>query len=262
MGLRLDVRAKRTLPLSFSDPTTLLIAAVFVLAGVVKGTIGIGMPTVAVGILSQFVPPHFVIALVVVPMLVVNAWQIWRTRVGVEMIQRYWILISLLVASLWITTFFTARAPAGLLLGVIGTSIVVFAGTSLARPLPALPDRLDRPAQVATGLAAGILGGLSAIWSPPMVSYLIVRRVDREEFVRATGLFIFIGSIPLAIGFWQTGLLDGQVAVISAWMILPVLLGFSIGEVLRQRMGAERFRRVVLWLFLIMGINLLRRAFF
>lgn len=244
------------------DQTTLLIAVVFVIAGTVKGTIGIGLPTVSVGIMSQFFPPHFAIAVVIVPMVITNIWQVYRAGEWQVTARRYWLLIVMLAVSIWVTTFFTAKASPELLVAVIGVAIVIFAATSLARPMPPLPDRLDRRAQVVTGVTAGILGGLTSIWSPPMVTYLLARRVERDDFVRAAGLFIFLGSLPLALGFWQTGLLDGPVAQISAWMILPTLAGFTIGEALRRRMEPERFRRVVLWIFLFMGLNLLRRAFF
>ena len=149
------------------ETVRLAIAAIFVLAGTVKGLIGIGLPTVSVGIMSQFLPPHYAIAIVVIPMLVSNAWQVVRAGGWAATARRYWILVSLLVVSLWLTTFYTAQASAELLLAVIGLAVSVFAATSLARPLPALPDHLDRPVQVVAGLTAGVFGGLSSIWSPP-----------------------------------------------------------------------------------------------
>ncbi|MEM8812198.1 MAG: sulfite exporter TauE/SafE family protein [Pseudomonadota bacterium] len=244
------------------DHMTLLIAAAFVMAGIVKGTVGIGLPTIAVGLTSQFLPPHLAIALVVFPILFSNIWQIVRTWRGFQILLKYWLLVVLLILSLWVTTFYTASVPADALLIVIGIVIVIYAVTSLLGPLPTIPDHRDRIAQTATGVSAGILGGLTSIWSPPLVSYLLARRTERDEFVQATGLCFFVGSIPLAIGFWQAGLLDGSTAPMSAMMIVPTLIGFSLGEIIRRRLQPERFRQVVLWVFLLMGLNLLRRAIF
>ena len=80
---------------------------------------------------------------------------------------------------------------------------------SLAYAPPFLPERFDRAGQVVAGIASGILGGLTAIWAAPMMAYLIARRVDRDEFVRAVGTMIFIGSAPLILGFWHAGLITG-----------------------------------------------------
>ncbi|MEH6523316.1 sulfite exporter TauE/SafE family protein [Sulfitobacter sp.] len=246
----------------FLDQTALAIAAIFIFAGIVKGTVGIGMPTVSVGLMSQFVPPHMAIAIVVFPLLFSNIWQIIRSKVSLKTVLDYWLLIALLVVSLWVTTFFTVQMPAEFLLGVIGTAIVIFATSSLAKSPPKLPNGSNPVAQAVTGISAGILGGLTSIWSPPIVTFLIAKRVENDEFVRAAGLFVFVGAIPLTIGYWQTGLLNGNTAPLSAMMILPTLIGFSLGEIIRRRLQPERFRTVLLWIFLLMGINLLRRAIF
>ncbi|MFY0692157.1 MAG: sulfite exporter TauE/SafE family protein [Paracoccaceae bacterium] len=240
----------------------MLVAAVFLFAGVIKGTIGIGLPTVSVGLMSQFLPPHTAIAVVVFPILFSNFWQVFRAKAGLKTLRKYWVLVTLLALSLWLTTFFAAQVSADFLLGAIGLAIVVFAASSLIGTPPKLPDHLDRAAQVVTGLAAGVLGGFTSIWAPPFVTYLIARRTDSEEFVRAAGLFIFIGAIPLTIGYWQSGLLNGMTAPLSAGMIIPTLIGFTIGEVLRRHLSPASFRQALLWIFLLMGLNLLRRAFF
>jgi len=245
--------------LEFTD-IAVIAAAVFVVAGIVKGTVGIGMPTVSISILSQIIPPHTAVALVVFPLLASNLWQVVRTRAGLRTLRRYAILATCLFVTLWLTTFLTVQVSAELLLGIIGVSIVIFSISSLVGTPPALSDRNDRMGQAVTGVSAGVLGGLTGIWSPPLVTYLIARRTDNEEFVRAAGLLILIGGVPLTLGFWQTGLLNGETAPISFAMIVPTLIGFTLGEMIRQRLHPDRFRSVILWVFLLMGLNLLRRA--
>lgn len=240
----------------------LLIGLVFVLAGTIKGTVGIGLPTVSVAILSQFIAPHTAVALVVIPLVVSNLWQVMRSKAGLGTIRQYWVLIAFMVVTLWFTTFLTVAISPQVLLAAIGIAIVIFSASSLAWTPPMLPDRFDRPAQGVAGFLGGVLGGLTSIWSPPIVTYLIARRTDGEDFVRATGMFIFLGGIPLALGFWQTGLLNAQTAPLSAMMIVPTLIGFTMGELIRKRMGAGMFRTVLLWIFLLMGLNLLRQAVF
>lgn len=234
-----------------------LIALVFLLAGTIKGTVGIGLPTVSVALLSQFLPPHAAVALIVGPLCVTNLWQVIRSGASRDTLTRYLPLILCLMVSIFVTTLFTLSIPPGALLTVIGLAVVTFALTSLIKPPPPLPDSHDRIAQVATGLSAGVLGGLTTIWAPPVVIYLLAKRLAPDEFVRAIGLFLFLGSLPLAVGFWNTGLLnDGNISL-SAAMVLPALLGFSIGEAIRKRIPAARFRTILLWIFLLMGLRLI-----
>ena len=73
---------------------------------------------------------------------------------------------------------------------------------------------------------------------------------------------IFLGSIPLAIGYAHQGFLTRDLALIGTAMILPALIGFSIGERIRMGWPNEKFRKVFLYLFLVLGLNLLRRGLF
>ncbi|MEM7291818.1 MAG: sulfite exporter TauE/SafE family protein [Pseudomonadota bacterium] len=238
----------------------LLALAVYLLAGTVKGIVGIGLPTASIGILSQFIDPKIAIALVVFPILFSNPWQIFRSGRAVESFKTYWLFCVFLMIFLGAMTTVTSHIETGPLILILGCVIVVFAATSLIKMPPELPAGFDRWAQSVGGALGGAMGGLTGIWSPPMVIYLLARRVDKDEFVRATGMMIFMGGIPLYLGFWHAGLLDDGVGWLSLGMVIPSLLGFTAGEFLRRKLDGDRFRTVVLAVFLLMGLNLIRKA--
>ena len=119
----------------------------------------------------------------------------------------------------------------------------------------------DRLAQVIAGGVAGSIGGVTSIWSPPMVIYLLGRGADKDDFVRLAGFIILVGTVPLTAGYWHAGLLTRELAWSSLAMVVPVLAGFAIGEKLRHSLNPMVFRRVVLVYFFLMGLNLVRRAF-
>lgn len=247
---------------ALQDPAMLaLLAGIFVLAGTVKGTVGIGLPTASVGMMSQFVDPRLAIALVVVPSLLSNAWQIWRLGGLVATARQFWPFLTCITAMIMLVSVtFAATIRTDALILALGFVIVLFSIMSLAWAPPFLAPRWDRVGQVLSGTTAGIMGGLTAIWAPAMVPYLMARRFEPTTFMRATGVMIFVGTIPLIVGYAQAGLITGQTAVISTAMVLPAILGFQIGERLRTFLDPEKFRRAVLWIFLLMGLNLIRRA--
>lgn len=234
----------------------------FLLAGTIKGTVGIGLPTAALGLLVQVAPPHEAMAMVVFPMMLLNGWQVWREGEAAATFRSYWRFAAALMATLYLATYVTVSVSAEALMLMLGVVIAVFAATSLIARPPPLPARWDHRAQLVAGSVAGAMGGLTAIWSPPMVIYLLSRRVDKVEFVRATGLLILLGSLPLCLGLWRAGVVTGERAAVSAAMAAPALAGFTLGEALRRRLDTERFRLVVLGLFLLMGLNLIRRGVF
>jgi len=107
------------------------------------------------------------------------------------------------------------------------------------------------------GLFAGVLGGLSSIWSPPVAMYLLARHVSKAEFIGATGFLFLAGSVPLAIGLAFAGVLTIDTVLHSLMGLIVVLAGFWVGEWLRGYVPQESFRRIVLWAFLIMGARLI-----
>ncbi|MEM7746545.1 MAG: sulfite exporter TauE/SafE family protein [Pseudomonadota bacterium] len=238
-----------------------LAVGVFLLAGIIKGLIGIGLPTASVGMMSQVIDPRVAIALIVFPSLLSNAWQIWRMGGLVGALKRYWLFLIMLASMiLLMSTQVTAAVPTETIMLVLGCVIVLFSVMSLTFKPPHIPARFDKAGQFIAGTAAGTLGGLTAIWAPPMVTYLIGRQTGKDEFVRASGVIIFIGTLPLIAGFWSNGMLTGPLALVSLGMTLPAIAGFQIGEAVRRSLDADRFRNVVLIIFGIMGLNLLRRA--
>jgi hypothetical protein len=244
------------------DTLTLIMigAAVFLLAGTVKGTVGLGLPTTAIGVLSLVIAPRTAIVMTLLPMLIANAWQVWRMGGIVMTARRYAPFAVTLMLGVAVTTLLAAQASDRVIYGTIGGVIVMFAVVNLAVTVPPLPRRLDKPAQVFFGAIAGIMGGITAVWAPPMAIYLTAMQVQKDEFVRATGLLIFLGCLPLIWGYAQTGQMTGQLTLVSALMIGPTLAGFALGERLRRGMDQQRFRKVFLWIFLLLGLNLIRRA--
>jgi len=196
--------------------------AVFLLAGVVKGSSGLGLPTTALGLATLFLAPRTAIAVLMLPLLLTNAWQLYRAGISI-------------------------------------LSFVVINATKFA---PHIPSRFDRLAQIIAGVVAGIFGGFTSVWAPPLAIYLTARDVKKEEFVRASGLIFFLGSVPLVLGYIKQGYLTADLSLISAMMLIPTFAGFWIGERLRGKMSEQAFRKLVLFIFFLMGLNLLRRAVF
>jgi len=143
----------------------------------------------------------------------------------------------------------------------VGIAVVIFAATSLWLDPPALKEQYKLPAQIGTGVVAGIMGGLAAIWAPAIVVYLTATRMDKEEFVATAGLLLLMGSVTLFCTFWAADMITLKQTGLSALLVVPSILGFTIGESLRAKVSNDLFRELMLWFFLLMGLNLLWRGF-
>ncbi len=249
--------------MSGSVTTELLLFAgvVFLVAGTVKGVLGIGLPTISISMLAQFVDPRVAISLLLLPALFTNTWQIYRGGQIIRSARKLWPFIVTMAVVMFVSALFAARTSVEVLLLGMGLMVVLWTITSFIRTPPELPPQHERKVLFGLGALSGLMGGLTAMWSPPMIIYLLSIRCDKEDFVRFTGLMILCGTVPLTIGYIFNGLLDKSFAVASCLMIIPTLIGFSIGEYLRKYLGGRQFQLAVLALFFLMGLNLIRRSF-
>lgn len=238
--------------------------SIYLVSGAVKGLLGIGLPTMAIGAMAQFVDVRLAVALAIVPMLLANAWQISRggepLALSRRVLRRHHALAAGMLLTLAAVAPFATRVPLAGVTLALGIVMVTFAVASLWREPPPLPERLDVPAQWIAGAVAGIFGGLAGVWAPPIIVYLGARRLQPGAFVETVGVLLFVGSVVLCAGYAWSGALDGRTALLSLALTLPAIGGYALGERLRRRVPASAFRRLVLGFFFIMGANLLRRV--
>lgn len=238
----------------------LYLVVAYLVAGSVKGMTGMGLPTIAMGIMTLAIDPRSAIALNLIPMMTSNLWQLYRAGDLRGAIRRYFPLALILMICVWVTVTLTAGAPDKVLFATLGGAILLFVAVNVSRWRPSIPDRLDRPAQITAGVLAGVMGGLTSVWAPPIMIYLAARLTPKDEFVRASGLLLLSGTLPLSLGYVQQGFVTMQVAATSTALLVPTLLGFALGEKLRGYLSEAAFRRALLLAFFVMGANLLRKA--
>lgn len=242
------------------ETETLVIgAAVLFLAGSIKGFVGLGLPTVAMALLTLRLDPRAAVSLILVPLLVSNLWQMVRGGPVVPMIRRYWRFALVLALAVGVTLWLSRDAGDRLLGLVLGSVVIVFAVTGWWNLVPEVPQAQARSVAAAAAVATGVVAGLSAGWVP-LAMYLFARRVPPQEFVQATGFLISVGSLPLLAGYLALGHSDGQSTAVSALLVLPTLAGFTLGEGLRRRVEPEVFRKALLIAFAGLGLNLVYRS--
>ena len=243
-----------------SSTAILFIAFTFLLAGVVKGVIGMGLPTVAMGLLSLAIPPVQAAALLVIPSLVTNLWQLLAGPSFSALIRRFSTMMIAIVAG--------TLAGIGLLTGSAGSFAVIALGIVLAVygivGLCAL--RLTIPARhqpwlsLVVGLVTGALTGATGIFVIPAVPYFNSLELSKEELIQTLGLSFTVSTLALAAGLLLKGQFELQLATHSLLALLPALGGMFLGQQLRNRLQQEVFRRWFFAALLVLGIYMALRA--
>ncbi len=228
---------------------------IFLFAAIVKGFLGIGLPAAAMAFLTLIMPPTEAIPLLWLSILATNSLQFFHAPNKMAIAREYWLFAAAIMVSIFIASMFIADYPTGLLTSAIGVAMIVFSLNLL------LGIKLKigqwRGWHLGFGILAGVLGGISSIWSPIVAMYLVARDVSKEKFIGTTGFLFLAGVLPLGAGQLVAGIMTLPVFIKSILALCVVLVGFRIGEVLRDRVSQELFRKAVLVAFLLLGIRLI-----
>lgn len=245
-------------------PMSLVLFAAFAAfsAGLVKGAVGFGMPMIMISFLSFFVAPDLSLAILIMPTLVTNVVQALRQglKAAIAGIQKYRIFLIVGFLCLISTAQIVTRVSDATLFIVIGSAITFFAIFQLSGWVPNIKrtNKLD----AGVGAFAGAVGGISGTWGPPTVAYLTAVNTPKAEQIRLQGVIYGLGSVALFAAHMQSGVITAQTLPLSALMVIPAMIGVTIGYRWQTRISQATFRKVTLLVLVFGGLNLLRRGFF
>jgi uncharacterized membrane protein YfcA len=239
-----------------SMPTLIEIAAIFVLAGFVKGIVGLGLPTVAIGLLGLMMTPAQAAALLVVPSLLTNIWQSAAGPVLVRLLRRLWPMFLGICLTTWMTASILTGANSGRARIALGIALVIYAALGLSKIKFSVPPRAEIWLCPLVGLATGLVTGATGIFALPAVPYLQALGLKKDELVQALGLSFTVATAALAVALMDNGVLHLAAMKVSSLALVAALVGMVIGQKLRDRVSPETFSFYFLLGLLLLGGHL------
>lgn len=244
-----------------SPPLILVVTLTFFVAGLVKGVTGMGLPTVAMGVLGTIMPPAAAAALLILPSFVTNVWQL-ATGAGLgRLAARLWPMMLGVAAGTVAASWLLTSDAAGRTTVALGAALATYAGVSLLAWQPAVPAGTEPWLSPAVGVATGLVTGGTGVFVIPAVPYLQALGLAREDLVQALGLSFTVSTIALAAGLAGAGAFQATDTLASALAVLPALAGMWVGQRVRQKISPARFRRWFLVCLLLLGLQLVLRPF-
>ena len=242
-------------------PTIAEIAGIFLLAGLVKGVVGLGLPTVAIGLLGLMMAPAQAAALLVVPSLVTNIWQAAAGAALWPLVKRLWTMFVGIFAGTWLTGGIITGADSALATAALGSALIVYAAFGLSRFEFSLSPAAERWLAAPVGLTTGLVAGATGIFTLPAVPYLQAIGLQKDDLVQALGLSFTVSTLSLAAALANGGALHTGQFVGSGIALAASLAGMGLGQFVRVRVRAERFRIYFFVGLLLLGAHLALRPF-
>ncbi len=230
-----------------------LVAATFLLAGFVKGVVGLGLPTVSLALLAATLGLKEAIALMLIPSFLTNAWQgISGGAIG-PILRRLWPLLATACLGIWIGAALLARADTAWLSALLGMLLCIYAATSLAAPQIPPPGARERWLSPLAGAVNGILTGMTGSAVIPGVLYLQALGLPRDMLVQAMGILFSLSAAVLAVALARHRLLPPELLLLSVVALVPAFAGMALGQRVRRRLSETRFRKVFFGALLVLG---------
>jgi uncharacterized membrane protein YfcA len=236
--------------------------AVTLFAGFVKGAVGFAMPLIMISSFSAFLTPDQALAGLILPPLVTNVSQATRQgpQAAWDSAVRFRRFLIATLVMIVVSAQFVHAIPQSVFLMLLGLPIMTFALAQLSGRNLALRLEHRNRGEWVLGAIGGLYGGVSGVWGPPLIVYLLSIGAQKVETVRVQGVVFLLGAVVLLGAHLQTGLMTGQNLWFSAALVLPALLGQIIGLKVQDRLDQARFRRWTQALLVLTGANLVWRA--
>ena len=241
----------------YNDPTIIIIIILAVLAGgLVKGTLGFGMPMVALPIIAFIIPPTTAMILLCAPIFLTNFLQI-KFRQGVSSYRFLPMFLSLIVG-LIIGARLILEIDVKTITQIIAVSIIFAALVNcFGIKIKNINKNHENTITSFIGFGSGILGGLSTFYGPPMLAYLVAVDLPKEKFVRTVSTMYFIGSFPLYGSLIYYGFATKEDLIFSLILIIPAFIAQQVGTKIRDKFNQKQFRICILITLIILGFSLL-----
>ena len=238
------------------------VACSLIVAGFLKGIIGVGMPIVALPLLSLFIDVKSAAMLLSMPLVFSNLPQALEGgKTGRCLMQLTPVLLGM-IPGLFLGVRVLLALDANVARMIAGLVLIGVGGMTLLAPKLQLQPRLVLPAGIAFGFFGGILGGLAAMSGPLVFIFLLAKGLRGQAFTKEASLFLVVSSAFLAVLLTASREFSWIDVSVSTGAMLPVAVGMYAGQHMRDKIAPETFRKLVLTAVIAAGAELLRHGFF
>jgi uncharacterized membrane protein YfcA len=240
--------------------TISLIAATFLVAGGVKGVIGLGLPTISLAVLTAAIGLHPAMALMLAPSFVTNVWQAVVGGNFKAIIARIWPFLTMATVTIWFGAAALTRIDVSYLSALLGALLVAYALVGLGGTRFRMSESRERWAGPLFGAINGILTGMTGSFAVPGIPYLQALGLPRDLLVQAMGMLFTASTVALAVSLGGKHMLTVELGAISAAAVIPACIGMIIGRRARRKIPETMFRRIFYLALIALGGYIIVRS--
>ncbi|UYN98873.1 MAG: sulfite exporter TauE/SafE family protein [Devosia sp.] len=241
------------------DPARLAIMALALAAGaIVKGATGMGLPLVALPVLTTVFGLQHAVGIMAITQVLTNCMQIWQFRSearseGLGFLP--WFLVAA-GAGVVLGTWLLSSLPERALIISLGLLLLGYFLFKITRPHLTVGPELARRAGPFAGFGSGVLQGATGISAPIGVTFIHAMGLERRTHVYAvSAMFLTLGLVQLP-ALVISGIMQAQWVLEALLAMIPILIFMPVGQALAKRLSRRAFDLMILIFLGLMGLKM------
>ena len=233
-----------------------LIVGAFMFGGLCKGISGVGVPIIAVPVITSVTDITLAIILIALPSVVPNFYQAWRFK---RSWTRPFSLRMLCLASVigsGIGVLILLKVDPETLSKILGLVVIGYCAIRRWQPLN-LSHRTTRVLAAPTGFLAGLAGGTTGVSAPVVMMYMSAIGLVRGSFIFGISVYFIAMGSGQFVWLCLAGLMTWKLAFASALTLIPLALGMNLGQRIGEHVSHSQFEKIIQLILLVLGLKLL-----
>jgi uncharacterized membrane protein YfcA len=239
-----------------------MVVATFLLAGFIKGVIGMGLPVVALAFLGSTLGVREALTIMLIPGLVTNTWQALSGPAFGMLIGRLWSFLAASCVGIWFGVAVLAGAKSETMIALLGITLCTYCAVTMLRVHMPPPGKREPWMSPLMGGLGGVMFGMTGIMIVPAILYLQTLGFRRNVFVQALGITFVTITLALGTSLTGRGLMTQDLVLMSLTALVPTATGLALGQRYRHHISEERFKRIFFVALFVIGLDMLRRSLF
>lgn len=233
---------------------TLALAA----GAIVKGATGMGLPLVALPVLTAAFGLQHAVGLMVIPLIVTNAWQVWRFRreAGSDRLAFMPWFLAGGVVGIGVGTWALTTLPERVLVLALGAMLLGYIGLRLVTPQWSLGLKLARRLGPLAGLGGGTLQGATGISAPIGVTFIHAMKLDRDAHVFTVSAMFLTFAVVQLPALWAAGVMRPEWMLQGVLALVPILAFMPLGHWISGKLSRTAFDRMILVFLGLIGLKM------
>ncbi len=233
---------------------------IFFLGGLVKGTIGVGLPTVTLTLLSFFFDIKDSISFILIPVILTNLVQMLDGKELKSIFQqtKFFLITSVVCV---IPGFLILRAiNSNTILLILASLLVLNSCLVLFNKIITIKRHTSFHTQFWIGALTGITTGVTSIYTMPFIFLIQSLKFNKEKLIQLMGLSFFLYSLTQFTLFYSFSMINEKVLLFSSVACVPIIFGVISGKYLRKVLSEKAFRLLFNYMLLISGIVIIIKS--